>query len=184
MAVWARKIWQFKKGYRFWRYMRGMSFRFLRGYYGWSVFMNRVDVYGMRMFAIKNLRLMRCVLKAGHLFYGTYPTVNSWIRVSKFGILSLSKAAVTWTTNRGVRKFNLSSTDFNRKSAALRNVKNAALRYCRQHKYVSFWGRTNISKFVMYYGMEQDAINMDSKKTNFFSLSYSYGQRSIASAWW
>ena len=54
-----------------------MSFRFLRGYYGWSVFMNRVDVYGMRMFSIKNLRLMRCVLKAGHLFYGTYPTVDS-----------------------------------------------------------------------------------------------------------
>lgn len=183
MAFWAKKIWQFKKSYRFWRYMRGMSNIMFRGFYGFSVFMNRLDVYAMRMFMLKNLRFVRVIIKAGHLFYGTYCARNPWMRVSRHGILSLSKEATNWTTRRGYKKF-LQDDIFSRKKNGLLNIKNAALRFCRQHRDSAIWGQTQTHKFAMFFGEDIDVINMDSKRTNFFSLSYAYSQRSITSAWW
>lgn len=183
MAFWAKKIWQFKKSYRFWRYMRGMSNIMFRGFYGFSVFMNRLDVYAMRMFMLRNLRYVRVFIKAGHLFYGTYCARNPWMRVSRHGILSLSKEATMWTTRRGYKKF-IDDDLFNVKNNAIVNLKNAALRFCRQHRDSAIWGNTQTHKFAMFFGEDIDVINMDSKRTNFFSLSYAYGQRAITSAWW
>ena len=56
--------------------MRGMSNIMFRGFYGFSVFMNRLDVYAMRMFMLRNLRFVRVFIKAGHLFYGTFAARN------------------------------------------------------------------------------------------------------------
>lgn len=183
MVFWARKIWSFMKTYRFWTYMRGMSNHMFRGFYMVSVFMNRLDVYVMRMFNLKNLRFVRVLINAGHVFYGTFKARNANIPVTRYSIVTISKEAQNWASKRNFKKY-LPARSLSYKKASIKNIKNAALRYCRQQKDLAIWGNTRDYRFAMFFGTNLDVMNMDGRKTNFFSLNYFYAQRAVASAWW
>ena len=183
MVFWARKIWSFRKTYRFWTYMRGMSNHMFRGFYMVSVFMNRLDVYVMRMFNLKNLRFVRILINAGHIFYGTFKARNANIRVGRYSLVSISKEAQNWATKKNTKRYTAHKL-ISYKKAGIKNIKNAALRYCRQQKDLAVWGQTRDHRFAMFFGQSLDVMNMDGRRTNFFSLNYFYAQRAVASAWW
>ena len=148
-----------------------------------SVFMNRLDVYVMRMFNLKNIRFVRTLIRAGHVFYGTYTARNANIRVGRYALVTISKEAQGWSTAMNTRQYS-DKVILNEVKAGIKNIKNAALRYCRQHKDLAVWGKTKDYRFAMFFGQSLDVMNMDGSRTNFFSLNYFYAQRAVASAWW
>lgn len=183
MAFWAKKIWSFKKTYRFWTFMRGMSNHMFRGFYMADVFVNRLDVYVMRQFSLKNIRFVRVLIDAGHVFYGTYTARNINIPVKRYALVTISKEAQSWSTLRNSKMYHEHKLRAQLKTG-VKHIKNAALRYCRQQKDLAVWGRTKDYRFAMFFGNSLDTLTMDGRQTNFFSLNYFYSQRAVASAWW
>ena len=161
--------------------MRGMSNHMFRGFYMVSVFMYRLDVYVMRMFNLKNLRFVRVLIDAGHVFYGTDVLRNANVPVRRYGLVSISKEAQSWAGRRNSRNYYQKGT-FTEVRNGVKNIKHAALRYCRQHKDLAVWGNTKDYRFALFFGPNIDVMNMDGRKTNFFSLNYFYAQRAVASA--
>lgn len=187
MAYWAKKIWQFKKTYRFWRYMRGMSKYFYRGFHMYSIYLNRVDLFVLRMFSVKNLRYARVLIKAGHIFYGNRSCTNYKQRVKRFSVVSMSLKSKNWSNTVGgrfFRKYNKKSNTKTENKWSLRLIKNPSLSFIRNITHTTLNSSTKTFSYMLQYGDMVDILNTDSKKTNFFALNYVYGQKSVASAWW
>lgn len=187
MAYWAKKIWRFKKTYRFWRYMRGMSKYFYRGFHMYSIFMNRLDLFVLRMFSVRNLRYARVIIDAGHVFYGDWVSKNPKMRVKRFSLVSFSKSAKNWSKifgSRPNRKYNKKSITSDERKWSLRMLKNSSICFVRSMTHSTLTASTKEFSYRLQFGDMVDVINTESKKTNFFSLNYFYSQKAVGSAWW
>lgn len=181
---WGKKILKFRKNYLFWKYMRGLSTYFYRGYYLNSVFNCRVDVYALRMFGIRTLKFARLLVSSGHIFIGDFQVKNAKTQVIRYNVVSLSKKANIFINKKRYFKFWKNNTNYLNKKIQSRLIKMTPLMFCRQQKNSLFWGEIKNIKYSMFFGRSIHVLNSESKKTKYFALNYFYIQKSVASAWW
>jgi len=73
--------------------MRGLSIYFYRGFYAYSVFNNRIDVFILKTFGVKSLKFARLLISSGHIFMGSFAIKNPKTRVQKYNLITISKKA-------------------------------------------------------------------------------------------
>lgn len=184
LGFWGKKLWQFKKSRQFWNYVRSAYRYMFRAFKTFNLFQNRLDVFILRFFTVRNMVYARSLIRAGHVFVGNYNPKNPMFQVERHAVVSLSRKATIWTAGKVgfVKTHYLESQD--EKKDVRRAYKAAALRYSRQQKDLYILGEKKLRKFAMYYGDPLDVIVADSRKAKFFSLNYFYAQKVVNSAWW
>lgn len=181
---WGKKILKFKKNYAFWNYARSLSNYFYRGFFMYSIFNCRADVYIMRMFGVKTLKFARLLVQFGHVFRGSFSIRSTFDRIRRYDIVSLSKRANLYLNKKKYFKYWKTNRDFISKKVQNRLIKTSPLMYCRQQKDLSFFGEIKNIKYCMFFGNDISNFNLPSRKTKYFNLNYQYVQKIIASSWW
>lgn len=185
LGFWGKKLWQFKKSRNFWNYIRSLYTYMFRAFKSHYAFQNRLDVFILRFFSVRTILYARSLIKAGHVFVGSFNPRNPMYQVQRHGIVSLSKKALIWTSCNNKTFLNTFNSDKTEELKSVRRMqKTSALRYARQQKDLYMFGEAKYFKYAMFYGDDLHILSADNKKTKFFSLSYFYAQKVINSAWW
>lgn len=184
ISFWGCKVLRFKKNYLFWKYARGLSNYFYRGYHLFSVFSCRADMFILRTFGVKSLKFARILVMSRHIFIGNYPIKDIRTRVLRYNLVTISKKANIYLNKRKYFKHWKNKKNKLQNTITKRSIKSAPLRFCRQQKDLIFWGQIKNTKYSMFFGANLGVLNADTKKTKFFSLNYFFVQKAVATSWW
>jgi len=181
---WGKKMLSFKKNYLFWKYARGLSNYYYRGFYLFSIFNLRADVFLMKSFGVKTIKLARLLVWGGHVFSGNYALSNPRSRVFRYNILTISEKANIYLSKKKFFKYWKNDEKKTNKKIKNRLLKMTPLIFCRQQKQCIFWGDIQSIKYTMFFGNSLSILNTDNKKTKYFALNYYFTQKIVATSWW